>query len=129
MSPPRRILLVDDQPDLRKLIRMTLALGEFDVHEAVDGVGALAQAAALRPDLVLLDVMMPGELNGYQVCERIKANPALAGTLVVMLTARGQLSDIGAGQQAGADGYLVKPFSPFELIERVESILGIDGQG
>lgn len=123
MSAPRRILIVDDQPDLRKLIRMTLELGDFDLYEAMDGVGALQQAVVLRPDLVLLDVMMPGELNGYQVCERIKQDPALAGTLVVMLTARGQAGDIGAGQQAGADGYLVKPFSPFELIERVESML------
>lgn len=123
MSAPRRILIVDDQPDLRKLIRMTLELGDFELHEAMDGVGALRQAVALRPDLVLLDVVMPGELNGYQVCERIKQDPALAGTLVVMLTARGLAGDIGAGQQAGADGYLVKPFSPFELIEQVESIL------
>jgi DNA-binding response OmpR family regulator len=123
MSAPRRILIVDDQPDLRKLIRMTLELGEFEVHEAVDGVGALAQATALRPDLVLLDVMMPGDLNGYQVCEHLKRNPAMSCTLVVMLTARGQAGDIVAGDRAGADGYLVKPFSPFELIERVESML------
>ncbi len=122
----RRILIVDDQPDLRKLIRMTLELGEFEVHEAVDGAGALAQAAVLRPDLVLLDVMMPGGLNGYQVCERLKRDPVLTGTLVVMLTARGQAGDIDAGQVAGADGYLVKPFSPFELIERVETLLGVD---
>lgn len=120
---PRRILVVDDQPDLRKLIRMTLELGEFEVHEAVDGMGALQQAAVLRPDLVLLDVVMPGGLDGYAVCDRLKRNPALAGTLVVMLTARGQAGDIGAGERAGADGYLVKPFSPFDLIERVESML------
>ncbi|WP_338413525.1 response regulator [uncultured Sphaerotilus sp.] len=119
----RRILVVDDQPDLRKLIRMTLELGEFEVHEAVDGASALEMAVSLRPALVLLDVVMPGGLDGYQVCDRLKQHPALAGTLVVMLTARGQAGDIGAGQIAGADGYLVKPFSPIDLIERVESML------
>jgi CheY-like chemotaxis protein len=121
----RCILVVDDQPDLRKLIRMTLELGDFEVHEAVDGASALERAATLRPALVLLDVVMPGDLDGYQVCDRLKRDPALADTLVVMLTARGQAGDIGAGQTAGADGYLVKPFSPFELIERVESMLDV----
>lgn len=121
----RRILVVDDQPDLRKLIRMTLELGEFEVHEAVDGASALEQVAALRPDLVLLDVVMPGALDGYAVCERLKRDPALTGMLVVMLTARGQAGDVGAGERAGADGYLVKPFSPFELIEQVESMLDV----
>lgn len=121
----RRILVVDDQPDLRKLIRMTLELGEFEVHEAVDGASALEQVAALRPDLVLLDVVMPGALDGYAVCEQLKRDPALTGMLVVMLTARGQAGDVGAGERAGADGYLVKPFSPFELIEQVESMLDV----
>lgn len=124
MSGLHRVLVVDDQPDLRKLIRMSLELGEFEVHEAVNGEQALAMAGTLRPDLVLLDVVMPGELNGYQVCERLKRDPALAGTLVVMLTARAQAGDIDVGHLAGADGYLIKPFSPLELLDRVESLLG-----
>lgn len=118
-----RILIVDDQPDIRKLVRMTLELGDFVVHEAGDGAEALQQAGALRPDLILLDVMMPGDLNGYQVCERIRQDPVLAKTLVVMLTARGQARDMEAGEAAGANGYLVKPFSPLDLIDQVETLL------
>lgn len=119
------ILIVDDQPDIRKLVRMTLELGDFVVHEAGDGAEALQQAGVLRPDLILLDVMMPGDLNGYQVCERIRNDPELAGIIIVMLTARGQPRDMEAGEAAGANGYLVKPFSPLDLIDQVEALLGM----
>ena len=118
-----RILIVEDQPDICKLIRMTLEFGDFEIHEANDGESGLNMARAIRPAIVLLDVMMPGLLDGYQVCARIKQDPALSAIQVVMLTARGQVSDIAAGQAAGADAYLVKPFSPLELIERVEAMV------
>jgi DNA-binding response OmpR family regulator len=72
---------------------------------------------------MLLDVMMPGRLDGFQVCRAIKADAELQSTLVVMLTARGQSSDVSAGEQSGADAYLVKPFSPLELIDRVEAMV------
>jgi len=117
------ILVVEDQPDLRKLIRMTLDFGDYEVHEADNGVGGLRMAEGVRPNVVLLDVMMPGELDGYQVCERIKQNPALKHLMVVMLTARGQQSDLQAGEAAGCDGYLTKPFSPLELIDTVDALL------
>jgi len=117
------ILVVEDQPDIRKLIQMTLDFGDYEVHEADNGVGALRMLEAVRPAIVLLDVMMPGELDGYQVCKRIKNNPATAHTRVVMLTARGQQADFEAGRQAGADKYLTKPFSPIELIGTVEDLL------
>ncbi len=71
---------------------------------------------------MLLDVMMPGLLDGYQVCTRIKQDPTLKHIKVIMLTARGQVSDLDAGQAAGCDAYLVKPFSPLELIDRVEAL-------
>lgn len=118
-----RILIVEDQADIRKLIRMTLEFGDFDIQEAVDGEGGLAAAANLRPTVMLLDVMMPGQLDGYQVCQRIKQDPELRQIQVVLLTARGQVSDIEAGQRAGANAYLVKPFSPLELIDRVEALV------
>lgn len=118
-----RILIVEDQADIRKLIRMTLEFGHFEIHEAHDGESGLAMARAIRPTVVLLDVMMPGLLDGYQVCARIKQDPALKAIQVVMLTARGQATDLAAGESAGADAYLVKPFSPLELIERVEAMV------
>jgi CheY-like chemotaxis protein len=117
------ILVVEDQPEIRKLISMTLEYGDFEVHESDNGTHALHMVKGLRPDLVLLDVMMPGELDGYQVCERIKLNPESKQTRVVMLTARGQKSDLALGERAGADAYLTKPFSPLELIETVERLI------
>lgn len=120
---PHRILIVEDQADIRKLIRMTLEFGEFEIHEAPDGERGLALAKAVRPHVILLDVMMPGLLDGYQVCQRIKGDPDLQGIQIVMLTARGQASDVTMGEKSGADAYLVKPFSPLELIERVEAMV------
>jgi len=118
-----RILIVEDQPDICKLIRMTLEFGDFEIHEAHDGETGLNMVRAIRPAIVLLDVMMPGLLDGYQVCTRIKQDPELRSIQVVMLTARGQVSDLAAGEAAGANAYLVKPFSPLELIERVEAMV------
>ncbi|NMG02504.1 response regulator [Azoarcus taiwanensis] len=105
------------------LILMTLDFVEFEIHEADNGPTGLRLARALKPDLVLLDVMMPGELDGYQVCEAIKSDPALSAVSVVMLTARGQQADLLAGEKAGCDAYLTKPFSPLELIDTVEGML------
>lgn len=119
-----RILIVEDQADICKLIRMTLEFGDFEIHEAHDGETGLNMARAVKPHVMLLDVMMPGLLDGYQVCSRIKQDPDLKKIQVVMLTARGQATDLAAGSAAGADAYLVKPFSPLELIERVESMAG-----
>nr|WP_315194417.1 response regulator [uncultured Aquabacterium sp.] len=119
-----RILIVEDQPDICKLIRMTLEFGDFEIHEANDGESGLNMARAIMPTVMLLDVMMPGLLDGYQVCSRIKQDPELKKIQVVMLTARGQATDLAAGEAAGADAYLVKPFSPLELIDRVEAMAG-----
>ncbi|MCH8179320.1 MAG: response regulator [Proteobacteria bacterium] len=117
-----RILIVEDQPDICKLVRMTLEFGDFEIHEAHDGESGLNMARAIVPTVMLLDVMMPGLLDGFQVCSRIKQDPVLRRIQVVMLTARGQATDLAAGEAAGADAYLVKPFSPLELIERVEAM-------
>lgn len=119
----QRILIVEDQPDIRRLIRTTLEFEEYALAEAEDGASGLRMAQSMRPALVLLDVMMPGELDGFQVCERIKKDPALAGTRVVLLTARGQKSDLDQGRAVGCDAYLVKPFSPLQLIEMIEDLL------
>jgi len=119
----KRVLIVEDQADIRKLIRMTLEFEPYEIHEAADGTEGLRLADQIKPDLVLLDVMMPGEFDGLQVCARIRANPSLRDTRVVLLTARGHHQDRDAGEQAGADQYLLKPFSPLQLIETIERLL------
>ncbi len=118
-----QILIVDDHPELRKLVRMTLEFGDYALHEAQDGPAALEAVAQHRPEVVILDVMMPGPLNGYQVCSQIKSDARSHATRVILLTARGQQGDLACGREAGADHYLVKPFSPLELLEAVEQAL------
>jgi DNA-binding response OmpR family regulator len=119
----KRILIVEDQEHIRELIRMSLETGEFELQEAEDGDSALRMAAQWAPDLMLLDVMMPGSLDGLGVCQRIKTDPARKRTRVVMLSARSQAADRQAGLKAGADDYLVKPFSPRELLQLVRRLL------
>lgn len=116
------ILVVEDQPEIRKLICMTMDYDGFEVHEAENGDSGLRMVKALRPNIVLLDVMMPGQLDGIQVCERIRADPEIAHIPVVMLTARSQQTDLEAGRRAGCNAYLTKPFSPLQLIETVERL-------
>jgi CheY-like chemotaxis protein len=119
----QKLLVVEDQADIRALIRATLEYESYELHEAEDGAGGLHMARALRPALMLLDVMMPGELDGIQVCERLKKDPATAGIRIILLTARGQKTDVAVGQAAGCDAYLIKPFSPLQLIETIEQLL------
>jgi CheY-like chemotaxis protein len=119
----KRVLIVEDQADIRKLIRMTLEFEPYEIHEAANGTDGLQMATEVLPDLILLDVMMPGDLDGLQVCARVRALPVLQATRVVLLTARGQTQDRDAGQEAGADEYLIKPFSPLQLIETIERLM------
>lgn len=116
----QKLLIVDDQDVIRKMLRIALGYGKYQLLEAGDGVTALAIARAEKPDVVVLDIMMPGELDGLAVCRAIKSDPELAATFVLMLTARGQATDYTAGDEAGADAYMVKPFSPTKLIEVIE---------
>ena len=116
-----KILIVEDHADIRRLIRMTLDFAEVggEVHEAADGNAGLEAARALQPDLVLLDVMMPGGVDGLSLCRQLRADPALQRTNVVMLSALGSVADRAAGLSAVAQAYLVKPFSPLQLIETI----------
>jgi two-component system, OmpR family, phosphate regulon response regulator PhoB len=122
----KRVLIVEDQADIRKLIRMTLEFEDYEIHEATDGASGLRVARSIRPDLMLLDVMMPGELDGLQVCHQIKKDPATTNIRVVLLTARGQARDREVGREAGADEYLIKPFSPLQLIDTIERLLAVN---
>jgi DNA-binding response OmpR family regulator len=115
----KRILVVDDQEDIRELVRMTLELDGYEVHEAENGDLGLQAVSRLQPDLMLLDVMMPGSLDGLGVCRAVRRAPPSRKLRIVMLSAKGQKADQQAGLDAGADAYLAKPFSPRELLQVV----------
>jgi DNA-binding response OmpR family regulator len=115
----RRVLVVEDDPTVREVACSYLRSAGLLVDEAADGVSALRLAARVRPDLVVLDRMLPG-IDGIEVCRRLRADH---GTPVIMLTALGATEDRIAGLEAGADDYLAKPFSPRELVLRVQSVL------
>lgn len=118
-----RILIVDDHNEIRRLLHFTFQTTGHRIYEAANGLDALRLARRKRPGLVLLDVMMPGSLDGFEVCRRLKGDALMAEIKVLLLTARGQAGDYLAGHRAGADGYLVKPFSPLALIELAENLL------
>ncbi len=118
-----RILAVDDEPHILKLVSFSLRAPGFEVLEATDGLAAVDMAEKEHPDLILLDVMMPA-LDGYEACRRIKANPATADIPVVMLSVKSQKTEQAAGVDAGALDYICKPFTPKDLVAQVRGFLG-----
>ncbi|MGW2327863.1 response regulator transcription factor [Streptomyces sp. NPDC001700] len=118
-SPPGRVLVVDDDPTVAEVVAGYLARAGFTVDRAADGHGALARADARWPDLVVLDLMLPG-MDGLEVCRTLRRKGPVP---VIMLTARGDEDDRILGLEIGADDYVTKPFSPRELVLRVESVL------
>ena len=119
---PETILVVDDDPDIARFVEVNLRSAGYDVSVASDGEQALEKAAALRPDLVLLDVMMP-RIDGFEVAQRLRRNPQTASTSIIMLTAKALSTDKVLGLTAGADDYFIKPFDPIELLARVKGTL------
>jgi two-component system alkaline phosphatase synthesis response regulator PhoP len=119
----KRILAVDDEPQILRLVSLSLKAGGFEVIEASDGLSAIEIAEAEQPDLILLDVMMP-VLDGYEACRRLKENDATRDIPVVMLTAKTQLTEEKAGLDSGAQDYISKPFTPKDLVARVQAFLG-----
>ena len=117
-----RVLIVEDEPAVRRLLAYNLEAAGFEVAEARDGEEALHQIEELPPDLVILDWMLPG-LSGIELCRRLRRRPATAGLPVVMLTARVEERDRLRGLDTGADDYVTKPFSPAELVARVRAVL------
>ncbi|MFF8511835.1 response regulator transcription factor [Streptomyces sp. NPDC015492] len=118
-GPPARVLVVDDDPTVAEVVTGYLRRAGHDVHHAADGPTALEAALRLDPDLVVLDLMLPG-IDGLEVCRRLRADRPVP---VIMLTARGDEDDRIAGLELGADDYVTKPFSPRELVLRVECVL------
>ena len=119
---PESILVVDDDPDIARFVEVNLRSAGYDVSVASDGEEALEKAGLLRPDLVLLDVMMP-RIDGFEVAHRLRRNPQTANTSIIMLTAKALATDKVLGLTAGADDYIIKPFDPIELLARVKGTL------
>jgi len=119
---PRKILIADDEPNIVTSLEFLMRKCDYEVVVARDGDEALQLIERLRPDLVLLDVMMPRK-NGFEVCRRIRENPALRPIRIVMLSARGRDVEIDKGLALGADAYVTKPFSTKELVAKVRELL------
>jgi CheY-like chemotaxis protein len=116
-----KLLIADDEPAVRALVRVTLEDDDYRILEAADGVEALQKIRDENPSLVLLDIMRPG-MNGLEVCRIVKSDPTTSGTVVVMLTAQAQQRDRDRGLAAGADVYFTKPFSPLALLDLVARV-------
>lgn len=117
-----RILIADDEPDIRDLVAFTLKFAGHDVTACSNGEEAWQTAVKIIPDLILMDVRMP-KMTGYEACQHIKADVTIQHIPVVFLSAKGQDAEIRTGLDAGADEYLLKPFAPTELVEQVTQLL------
>ncbi len=120
MTP--RVLVVDDDPQVLKLLRLNFEMEGYDVDAADDGAAALAAAARRRPDAVVCDVMMPGR-DGLEVVRRLRADPELSKVPIVVVSAKAQRSDMRDGVAAGADEYVTKPFDPQDVLDAVARLL------
>lgn len=120
----KKILIVDDEKDLVETLTFRLEAAGFEVIPAYDGLEGLSKARKEKPDLILLDVMMP-KMDGYQVCRLLKFSNDMKNIPIVMLTARGQDQDKITGQEVGADVYITKPFDGAELVKKIKEVLAI----
>ncbi len=125
MSGRAKILIAEDEPSVRSLIRLTLDSGQTEILEVADGASAIEVALRELPELLFLDWGMPGR-SGIEVCRALRAAPEAEGMKIVMLTARADDSDRLAGLDAGVDDYICKPFSPVQLLDKVIEVLGAD---
>jgi DNA-binding response OmpR family regulator len=119
----KKILIVDDQQEVRELVEVTLRGGPYQILQAASGEEALEVARREKPDLIILDIMMPGGMDGFETCQKLKDDAETRSCRVLFLTAKGQQVDQERGLEMGAVGYFVKPFSPLELLARVEEVL------
>lgn len=122
MNNPLKILIAEDERDIRELVGFTLTFGGYSVIEVADGKAAVARALAEHPDLVILDVRMP-KMSGYEACQALQAMDETKDIPVVFLSAKGQEMEVNQGLEMGAIAYILKPFAPNELLEQVGKIL------
>ncbi len=122
MSHKKRILLIEDEEDIAALIKLQAEVSGYKLHVEVDGINGYRAVEREKPDLVILDIMLPGE-NGLDVCRKIKSHPDLKNIPVVMLTAKTEELDVMLGLELGADDYVAKPFSPKVLFSRIKAVL------
>lgn len=123
-----KILVAEDEPDIRELIAFTLRFSNFEVVLATNGVEAVEKAQAEQPTLILMDVRMP-RMTGYEACRQLKENPETCDIPIVFLSAKGQEAEIQQGLASGAEQYILKPFAPDDLIRQVHDILKKAGVG
>jgi DNA-binding response OmpR family regulator len=119
----KKVLIADDEPNIVTALEFMLQKSGYEVRTVNNGNEALNQIEQFGPHLVLLDVMMPA-INGYEVCQRIRQNPALADLKIIMLTAKGRELDMAKGLALGADAYVTKPFATKQLLEQVQKLIG-----
>jgi DNA-binding response OmpR family regulator len=120
---PLTILVVDDDPVIQKLLTVNFEMEGYRVVTAGDGEDGLQRIADIRPDIVLLDVMMP-RMDGVEVVRRLKSDESTSAIPVILLSAKAQANDISGGLDAGADDYITKPFDPLELLDKVAALIG-----
>jgi len=120
---PKRILIVDDEPDLLEMVQINLEMEGYECMVAYDGFRALDRARKEKPDLIILDIMLPG-LNGYKVCRLLKFDEKYKHIPIIMLTAEAQQADRLLGEATGADYYMTKPFDADKLLAKVKELLG-----
>ncbi|HYR27932.1 MAG TPA: response regulator [Thermoanaerobaculia bacterium] len=123
MSTRKKILLVDDSNTILMMERMLLTRGPYDLVTATDGDEAVAKALTERPDLILMDVVMP-RMNGFEACRRIREDEATALTPIIMVTTRGEVSNVESGFESGCTDYVTKPINGPELIAKLQNYLG-----
>ncbi len=122
-SPGRKILLVEDEPNVIELMTIFLTRKGYEIHNVIEGTEVFDKVREIRPDLIILDIMLP-KLNGFEVCSRLKSDPSLKNIPVMILSALVQKSEIEMGVRMGADMYMTKPFHNAELISNIEKLLG-----
>jgi len=120
----KKVLIVDDHKEVRELVQVTLCSGDYQILQAKSGKEAIDVVKTEKPDLVIMDIMMPGKIDGLKATRILKNDPETKSCKIIMLTVKGQKSDRQKALIAGADAYFVKPFSPIELINKVEEVVG-----
>ncbi len=122
MGQKKRILLIEDEEDISSLLKLQAELSGYKLHVEVDGINGFRAVEREKPDLVILDIMLPGQ-NGLDVCRKIKSNPDLKNIPIIILSAKGEELDVVLGLELGADDYVAKPFSPKVLFSRIKAVL------